>query len=87
MISVTLLNTIRKLLSLRTLYKIRDGEDLYLSVNQSGFRPFRSIADVVWTHRWFAAKATLSDINIMITSIDMSPAVDTINRELLQDIL
>ena len=84
---VTLLNTIRKSLSLISLYRIRDEVEMYLSVNQRGFRPFRSTADVVWTHRWFAAKAALSNINIKITGIDMSSAFDTINRELLLNIL
>ena len=84
---VTLLNTIRKSLSLITLERIREKVEDYLSCNQSGFRPFRSTADVVWTHRWYAAKAALCDINIHITGIDMSSAFDTIKRDLLMDIL
>ena len=48
---VTLLNTVRKTLSLITLDRIKEKVDTYLSANQSGFRPFRSTADVVWTHR------------------------------------
>lgn len=42
---------------------------------------------MVWTHRWFAAKAELSDINVKITGIDMLSAFDSINRELLVEIL
>ena len=84
---VTLLNTIRKSLSLITLERIREKVEDYLSCNQSGFRPFRSTADVVWAHRWYAAKAALCDINIHITGIDMSSAFDTIKRDLLMDIL
>ena len=84
---VTLLNTARKALSLITLNRIRDKVENYLSKNQSGFRPFRSTADVVWTHRWLAAKTALQNIEIKITGIDMSSAFDTINREILINIL
>ena len=88
---VTLLNTIRKAISLCTLYRSREKIEKYLSANQSGFRPFRSTADVVWAHRWFTAKTALEEINIYITGIDMSSAFDTIDRnillEILQDIL
>ena len=84
---VTLLNTVRKTLSLITLNRIRDKVEEYLSANQSGFRPFRSTSDVVWTHRWLAAKTALTDLEIKITGIDMSAAFDTINRQLLLEIL
>ena len=84
---VTLLNTIRKSLSLITLDRIRDKVEEYLSANQSGFRPFRSTADVVWTHRWLAAKAALSNLEIKVTGIDMSAAFDTIQRQRLLQIL
>ena len=84
---VTLLNTIRKSLSIITLGRIREKAEKYLSDNQSGFRPYRSTSDVVWTHRWLAAKAALSEIEIKITGIDMSSAFDTIDRQLLLNIL
>merc|ERR1712115_733560 len=61
--------------------------DTYLSANQSGFRPFRSTLDVVWTHRWLAAKTALSDLEIKVTGIDMSAAFDTIQRQRLLQIL
>ena len=48
---VTLLNTIRKELSICTLNGTGDEIGAYLSVNQSGFRPFRSTSDIVRTHR------------------------------------
>ena len=85
--TVTLLNTIRKAISLCTLHRAREKIEKYLSVNQSGFRPFRSTADIVWTHRWYAAKTSLAEIDIHITGIDMSSAFDTINRKLLLEIL
>ena len=84
---VTLLNTIRKALSICTLYRARDKIEAYLSVNQSGFRPFRRTSDIVCTHRWYAAKTALSEEDIHKTGIDMSSAFDTIDRKLLLDIL
>ena len=54
---ITLLNSLRKALSIVTLNQIRPQVEEYLSKNQSGFRPDRSTADVIWTHRWLAAKA------------------------------
>ena len=69
------------------LYRSRDEIEAYISVNQIGFRPFRSTSDIVWTHRWYAAKAALSEIDIHITGIDMSSALETIDRKLLLDIL
>ena len=84
---VTLLNTLRKVLSLLTLDRIRPSIEKYLSHSQSGFRPERSTSDVVWTHRWLAAKTVTENINIKITGIDMSAAFDTINRDILKDIV
>ena len=40
----------------------------------------RSTADVVWTHRWLAAKAFKGETTSKISSIDMPAAFDTINR-------
>ena len=85
---LTLLNTIRKALSLITLERIRSKVTSYISSNQSGFQPDRSTADVVWTHKWLSAKCSITqDLKIFITGIDMSAAFDTINRTDLLDIL
>ena len=84
---ITLLNTLRKVLSLITLDRIRPSIEKYLSHSQSGFRPERSTSDVVWTHRWLAAKTVTENINIKITGIDMSAAIDTIDRDILLQIL
>ena len=83
---ITLLNTIRKALSIITLHRIRPCTEEYLSHSQSGFRPDRSTADVAWAHKWLAAK-TKKDVEIKITGIDMSSAFDTIDRQTLLDIL
>ena len=84
---ITLLNTIRKALSTIILKRIRPQIESYLSESQSGFRPDRSTADVVWAHKWLVAKTKIENTNIKITGIDMSAAFDTIDRELLLKIL
>ena len=47
---ITVLNTIRKALSIITLHRIRLCTEEYLSHSQSGFRPDRSTADLAWAH-------------------------------------
>ena len=84
---ITLPNTLRKVLSLITLDRIRPSIVKYLSHSQSGFRPERSTSDVVWTHRWLAAKTVTENINIKITGIDMSAAFDAIDKDILLQIL
>ena len=84
---VTLLDTIRKSLSLTVLERIRPKVEKYLSPNQSGFRPCRSTADVVWTHRWLAARTQKEKLDLKITGIDMSAAFDTVDRRKLLKIL
>ena len=82
-----MLNIIRKTLSLITLQRIRPHTENYLSHSQSGFRQDRSTADVVWTHKWLAAKSIAENFEIKITGIDMTAAFDTIDRHALLDIL
>ena len=84
---VTVLDGIRKSLSLITLDRIRPKVESYLSHSQSGFRPARSTSDIVWAHRWLAAKVNKSRMDINITGIDMSAAFDTVDRHKLLDIL
>ncbi|GFR77625.1 retrovirus-related Pol polyprotein LINE-1, partial [Elysia marginata] len=84
---ITLLNTIRKALSIITFHRIRPQVEKYLSPSQSGFRPHRSTADVVWTNKWLAAKTNAENVEIKITGIDMSAAFDTIDRKALLDIV
>ena len=82
-----IIDTLGKVLSLITLDRIRPSIEKYLSHSQSGFRPERSTSDVVWTHIWLAAKTVAENINIKITGIDMSAAFDTIDRDILLQIL
>ncbi|KAK3795294.1 hypothetical protein RRG08_004450 [Elysia crispata] len=84
---ITLLKSLRKALSIITLNRIRPFVEEYLSKSQSGFRPDRSTADVVWTHKWLAAKTLKEDVIIKISGIDMSAAFDTIDRNQLLNII
>ncbi|GFR99671.1 very-long-chain enoyl-CoA reductase [Elysia marginata] len=85
---VTLLNSIRKVLSTIALTRIRHAVENYISCSQSGFRPNRSTSDVVWAHRWISAKVlNYAEIEIDITGIDMSAAFDTIDRKQLLQLL
>ena len=77
---ITLLNSLCKALLIVTLNRIRLKVKEYLSKNQSEFRPDRSTADVIWTHRWLAAKALKEETSIKILGIDMPAAFHTINR-------
>ena len=85
---LTLLSTIRKTLSLICIQRIRPAVTKYISSGQSGFQSDGSTADVVWSHRWLAAKCSITqELKVTITGIDMSAAFDTINRTQLLDIL
>ncbi|GFR98825.1 endonuclease-reverse transcriptase [Elysia marginata] len=53
---ITLLNSLRKALSVITLNRIRPDVERYLSNTQSRFRPNRSTADVVWSTNGYQPK-------------------------------
>ncbi|GFO30550.1 LINE-1 reverse transcriptase homolog [Plakobranchus ocellatus] len=85
---ITLLNSVRKVLSSIALNRIRPRVEKYISNSQSGFRPNRSTSDIVWAHRWITAKVlNATEVKVNITGIDMSAAFDTINRTKLLEIL
>ncbi|XP_029657154.1 uncharacterized protein LOC115231228 [Octopus sinensis] len=75
------------LLTRNTLERIKDPVNEYLSASQSGFRPGRSTADVVWGHRWICAISQKFKMATTILGIDMSRAFDTIRRDKLMEIL
>ena len=77
---IVLLPALRKVLSLITLERIKDKVNEHLSHSQAGFRPCRSTADIVWTHRWLTARIEKYKEQYTILGIDMSSAFDTINR-------
>ena len=77
---ITLLNTIRKLISVAVLSRSSVQVSKFLGANQSGFRAGRSTADVVWALRWLAVKAMRYNWECHVLGIDMSKAFDTIDR-------
>lgn len=83
---VTLLSSLRKLLSLITIKRIQKTTEEYLDPSQSAYRPNRSTTDIVWTFRWMLAKVQKFQIQLFVTGIDMSAAFDTINRAKLLEI-
>ena len=83
---ITLLEVIRKILSKTLMNRTDDKINKYLSNSQSAYRTGRSTADIVWAHRWIAAKAQEQEITVYVTEIDMSSAFDTIYRDKLLEI-
>ena len=84
---ITLLNNLRKILSLVILERIRPAVEEYLGPSQSGFRRNRGTADAVWAHRFMISKAQKFYTRFHILGIDLSKAFDTVNRaKLLQTI-
>ena len=84
---VILLNTIQKLLSLIILNRIRPFIEKYLPITQAAYRPTRSTTGILWAHKIAIEDKVKSGCTMKITSIDLSSAVDTINRKKLIEIL
>jgi len=82
-----LLTTLRKTMSLVVLRRISKPVNDFLSPSQSGFRQNRSTADIIWCHRWLAAKTQRYKCIINILGIDMSRAFDTIHRDRLLTVI
>ena len=81
------LNSIRKAISLIILKRISADVSHYLGPTQSDFRSGCSTADVVWTQRWIAAKASRYNRECHILGQDMSKAFDTISRPKLLTVM
>ena len=75
---ITLLDVIWKILSKIFMNRTEDKINKHLSQSQSAYRKSRSTTDVVWAHRWVAAKTQVHDIAIFIIGINMSSAFNTI---------
>jgi len=73
---IVLLTALRKILSSIVLRRINPKVNAFVSPTQSGFRPNRSTADVVWSYRWFAARSQRVRSSLHILGIDMSKAFD-----------
>ena len=84
---VILLIMLRKVLSSIVLFRIQPKVDAFLSQSQSAYRPGRSTSDIVWSHRFLAARIQKYQEEIFITGIDMTSAFDTIRRTTLIEIL
>ena len=80
---VILLKTIRKLLSLIILNRIKPFIEKYLPITQAAYRPTRSTTDILWAHKIAIEDKVKSGCTMKITSIDLSSAFDTINRKYL----
>ena len=67
-----------------TLKRISRKVDEYLSKSQAAYRKGRSTTDIIWAHRFVAAKVQkYQGLEVYITGIDMSAAFDTILRHKL----
>ena len=78
---ITLLEVIRKILSKIFMDRTEDKINKHLSQSQSAYKKSRKTTDVIWDHRWMAAKTQVQDITIFITGIDMFSVFDTIYRD------
>ena len=67
---ITLLGVIQKILSKIFMDRTENKINKHLSQSQSAYRKSRSITDVIWAHRWMAAKTQVQDIAIFITVIN-----------------
>ena len=80
---LTLLTSLRKILSLILLNRIYPKVDKYISISQSAYRKNRSTADLLWAYRFYMATTQKYKDEFNIMGIDLSKAFDCINRSLL----
>ena len=84
------MNSIRKLLEILTLNRLRPYAEAFIGPNQSTQRN-RSTADIIWTIRYLQAYSIKTDQPIYCLGIDLSKAFDTVDRahllKILQDIV
>ena len=78
---------LRKVISNIVLTRIQSTVEKYLSHSQSAYRQGRSTSDIVWCHRFLAARVQKFQEEITITGVDMTSAFDTIKRTKLIEIL
>ena len=84
---IVLLNSVRKIVSIVTLQRIRPKVDAYTGASQSGFKQGRSCADIIWAQRMLISVVLTRHWDFHKMGIDMSRAFDTINREKILDVL
>ena len=78
---------IQKILSKIFMNRTEDKINKHLSQPLSVYRKSRSTTDVVWAHRWMAAKTQVQDIAVFITRFNISSACNTIYRDELLKIV
>ena len=78
---ISLLNSLRKLLSLIVLNRVSNPVEKYLDPSQCAYRKDRATLDAIWTHKWLAATAVRYNKPIHILGLDMSRAFDTISTD------
>jgi len=78
---LTLLNTIRKILSTILLNRARDKILAYVSLSQLGYRPGRSTTEAVWTLQWIRATVERYQERLWLLGLDLSKAFDCLDRE------
>ena len=84
---IVLLNSVRKIVSIITLQRIRPKVDAFTGASQSGFKQGRSCADIIWVQRMLISVVLTRHWDFHKMDIDMSHAFDTINREKIVDVL
>ena len=84
---IILLSTIRKIISLITLNRLRPTIENYLSPSQAAYRKGRFIEDIVWTLKLEIASTLSTNNKITIQGIDLSSAFDSGNRVKMMEIL
>ena len=77
---IILLSTIRKIISLITLNRLRPKIENYLSPSQAAYRKGSSIEDIVWTLKLEIASTLSTNEKIIIQGVDLSSAFDSVNR-------
>ena len=78
---LTLLNTIRKILSTILLNRSRAKIQAYVSLSQLGYLPGRSTTEAVWTLQWIRATVERYEERFYILGLDLSKAFDCLDRE------
>ena len=78
---LTLLNTIRKILSTILLNRARAKIQAYVSLSQLGYLPGRSTTEAVWTMQWIRATVERYEERFYILGLDLSKAFDCLDRE------
>ena len=82
-----LLIMLRKAISNIVLTRIQPTVEEYLSHSQIAYRHGRSPSDIVWCHRFLAARVQKFQEEIMIIGTNMTSAFDTMKRTELIEIL